>query len=223
MTFGRARRRKRRKWRRTGGVRSAEEGGWEGGGRRGGLKGKRDWGSRGGEGGGSLSLSWGSMFLFCFFYSWNHSITDPIPSHPPFLHPSPSHLAKAALPQDGQEGEVTEFDLVQVVGRQVSGAISLRDHLLTWTQFGFLHKEEEEWGRGSNKISETNNLKTINSVQLNLNWTESEMKLIWVWNDSELNLTWTRKNIKWIGLNLNWIWKNLNWIWTNHELNVKWI
>lgn len=85
-----------------------------------------------------------------------------------YLHPSPSHLAKAALPQDGQEGEVTEFDLVQVVGRQVSGAISLRDHLLTWTQFGFLHKEEEEWGRGSNKISETNNLKTINSVQLNL-------------------------------------------------------
>lgn len=45
-----------------------------------------------------------------------------------------SHLAKAPFTQHSQEREVTEFDLVQAVGRQLAGAsiIGLVDHLFTW-------------------------------------------------------------------------------------------
>ena len=44
------------------------------------------------------------------------------------------HLAKAALPQHSQEGEVVQLDVVQAVERQPVGVgvVRLVNQLLTW-------------------------------------------------------------------------------------------
>lgn len=51
-----------------------------------------------------------------------------------------THLSKASFPQNSQEGEITEFDLVQA-GRRLVGmaAVCLVDRFLSRAQLGFLH------------------------------------------------------------------------------------